>query len=397
MTYSSATGYARTVTRSTDLGVKPGRLPYLTIELTERCNNSCQHCFINRPAADGAAQAAEMDTDFVKKILLQAAELGCLAVRFTGGEPLLRADFIELYRFARRSGFKVTLFTNARLITPELAALLAALPPGKPVEITVYGMSAQSYEAVTGVPGSFAQFRRGIRLLHENRIPFVLKMAVLPANRNDVPAYERWLKEISHGEMQPVYILNLHQRARPDNPAKNLRIRRLRLSSDEAVNILSQAAGYEKEFLEFCSKFSGPQGGQLFTCGFGQSLYVDAYGCVQGCSSMRHPEMVYHLTQGTLEEALTRFFPQFYTLRAQNPDYLKRCAKCVLRGFCEQCPAQSWLEYGALDTPVEFLCRIAHAHARKLNLLTADEWAWEITDWQERLKRAGCAGEVPGS
>jgi hypothetical protein len=110
-----------------------GRRPLLgqlDIELTERCNNACIHCCINLPEDDVAARNREMDTDFVKDVITQAADLGCMTVRFTGGEPLLREDLTELYEFTRRLGMQVILFTNARLITSELAALLAKMPPG---------------------------------------------------------------------------------------------------------------------------------------------------------------------------------------------------------------------------------------------------------------------------
>ena len=89
------------------------RLEHLDIELTERCNNDCIHCCINLPAGDAEARAREMTTDQVRDILRQAADLGCMQVRFTGGEPLVRPDFEDLYLSARRLGMKVLLFTNA--------------------------------------------------------------------------------------------------------------------------------------------------------------------------------------------------------------------------------------------------------------------------------------------
>jgi len=45
------------------------------------------------------------------------------------------------------------------------------------------------------------------------------------------------------------------------------------------------------------------------------------------------------------------------------------------------------MEHGTLDTPVEYLCRVAHAQARNLGLLEKDEKAWEVKDWPERMKR----------
>jgi hypothetical protein len=51
------------------------------------------------------------------------------------------------------------------------------------------------------------------------------------------------------------------------------------------------------------------------------------------------------------------------------------------------CPAKSWAEHGTLDTPVEYLCRVAHAQARDLGLLQDGERSWEVTDWHSRVDR----------
>ena len=60
---------------------------------------------------------------------------------------------------------RVTLMTNARKLTPELASLLARMPPREPVEITAYGMCPESYAAVSRVAGAYDEFRRGLGLL----------------------------------------------------------------------------------------------------------------------------------------------------------------------------------------------------------------------------------------
>ena len=83
----------------------------------------------------------------------------------------------------------------------------------------------------------------------------------------------------------------------------------------------------------------------------------------------------------------TFFFPELRQTKAENPDYLDRCARCFLKGLCGQCPAKSWMEHGALDTPVEYLCELGHAQARYLGLLEDGEMAWEVGDWEERIKR----------
>lgn len=374
--------------RATDERIWKTRSPMigrLDIELTERCNNNCIHCCINL-AEDDAAKQREMSTEMVKRVLLETAALGTLTIRFTGGEPLLREDFCELYLFARRLGLKVLIFTNARLITPEIADLLARVPPLKKVEITVYGMTRKSYEAVSRVKGSYDEFRRGVDLLIDRKVRFVVKGAILPPNRGEIGMFEEWAMTLPEKEKPSSYSLLFNLRSRRDMPSKNRVIKRLRLSPEESVAFVSRdREQYLREMREFCPKFMHPSGDNLFSCGAGNGGCVDAYGILQPCMMLRHPDTVYDLRSGSFNDALTHFFPKLLKMKATNPEYLGRCARCFLKSLCEQCPAKSWMEYGTLDTPVEYYCTVAHAHALDLGLIREGERAWEIEDWKERI------------
>jgi radical SAM protein with 4Fe4S-binding SPASM domain len=140
------------------------------------------------------------------------------------------------------------------------------------------------------------------------------------------------------------------------------------------VVLARHEAVYRKDAAEFASKFMGPPGDQLFGCGAGCGVCVDAYGRIQPCMGLRAAELT--IPKGTpLRDALDTF-AHLCDLRATNPDYLQRCAVCFLKGLCEQCPAKSWAEHGTLDTPVEYLCEVAHAQARYLGWLGEKERAW---------------------
>jgi radical SAM protein with 4Fe4S-binding SPASM domain len=363
-------------------------LARLDLELTERCNNDCIHCCINLPQDEARARSRELTTAEIISILGEAAALGALSVRFTGGEPLLREDFVELYLGARRLGLKVLLFTNARLVTRELAELLARIPPLEAIEVSVYGMSRESYEAVSRVRGSYDEFRRGIGLLLEKQIPLVVKSALLPPNRKEVEAFEAWAATLPAMDGSPLYAMFFDLRGRRDSPAKNRLIRSLRVAPTDWVAMARRDRHYRQNVRQFCDQFMGPPGDRLFSCGAGHGTCVDAYGRLQPCLLLRHPDMVYDLKQGSLRDALTNFMPRLLAeTRAVNPDYLARCARCFLKGFCEQCPAKSWAEHGTLDTPVEYFCRVAHAQARDLGLLEEGESAWEVESWKERIAR----------
>ncbi len=361
-------------------------LTYLDIELTERCNNDCIHCCICQPKDDQSVRNRELQTDEIKSILSEAASLGTLCVRFTGGEPLIRKDFSEIYLFARNLGLKVLLFTNARLITLEIAELFSKIPPLDKIEVTVYGMSDQSYEAVTKRKGSYEEFKRGIDLLLQHNIPFVVKGAMLPPNRHEAEKFEEWAKTIPWMDKSPSHIISYTFRDRRDSEYRNYAIKSLRLSPEEIISILKlQGDEYYKEIRRFCQKFMGPCGDILFKCGAGHKPCVDAYGYLLPCLPLKHPDTSFDLKSGSLREALTDFFPKMRELRVANRDYLNSCAKCFLNGLCEQCPAKSWSEYGTLDTPVEYLCEIAHLQAKDLGLLEGNEKGWEVKNWRERV------------
>jgi radical SAM protein with 4Fe4S-binding SPASM domain len=285
-------------------------------------------------------------------------------------------------------GLRVILFTNARLMTPDLADLLARVPPLLPVEVTVYGMTAESYERVACAPGSFAELRRGVEALRARSVPFVVKGVVLPANREDVAAFTAWASAELGMTHPPGLVAFLDLRQRRDCDARNRRIRGLRLRPVEGLEILRRAAGDDRRAQrEFCARFMGAQGGRLFACGAGRSVAVDAYGRLQPCLALRAPELGYDLRHGSLALALRDFFPKLRALETCNPAYLERCARCFLKGLCEQCPAKSWAEHGTLDTPVEYWCDIAHEQARELGLLSLGEKAWQVTDSAARVAR----------
>jgi radical SAM protein with 4Fe4S-binding SPASM domain len=365
---------------------KGPELPHLDIELTERCNNNCIHCYINQPQDHRESIRREMSTLQVKHILDEAAAMGCLTVRLTGGEPLLRPDFKDIYLYVRKCGIKISLFTNATLITKELVDLFKKYPPGEPIEITLYGMTEQTYETISRVKGSFAAAMTGINLLVENCIPIILKSIRLQGGDDGIIEFQKFAEKYSVKGISGGISMDFNLRARRDSEEKNKRISRIRATPQETLAVLCRDKdAYLKGQKQFAEHFMHPGGDDIFSCGCGKGGSVDAYGKLQPCLLLRHPELVYDLDKGAIKDAINRFFPEVLHKKAENPHYRKRCAVCFLKGLCNQCPAWSFMENGTLDTPVEYLCEVAHEQARYLGLIQPEEKAWQIQNWQERI------------
>lgn len=361
-------------------------LQAIDFELTERCNNNCIHCCINEPQNSGEVMRRELSSQEWKHLLDQAANLGALTVRFTGGEPLLREDFADLYMYARRLGMRVMLFTNARLISVELADLFSRIPPLEAIEVTVYGMKEESYESVSRSPGSYLEYKRGIELLLEKKIPFIVKGVLFPQTISEMDEFFAWAKTIPAMRDLPSLAMFLELRHRRDSEHKNRRIAQLRIEPEKAMEILALKPDlYRRETSRFCMKFLDEPSKKIFTCNAGNKICVDAYGKIQFCLGLRHPQTTVDSRCCSLEEVLKVKVPQLRELVSGNPSFIEKCGRCFIRSLCEQCPVKSWTEHGDLDTPVEYNCRIAHEQAVYIGLLVRGEKAWKVRDWKKRL------------
>jgi len=343
------------------------------IELTERCNNNCTHCYINLPANDQDAKKRELSFEEIREIVDEAVEMGCLWWLITGGEPLLREDFTDTYLYLKKKGLLTSVFTNATLITPKLAGLFKRYPP-RDLEITVYAVTERTYERVTRTPGSFGAFRRGINLLQKENVPFTLKAMALRSNVNELEAIKDFCKPISKGPFR--FDPFLHLRLRPDGK-RNRQIKNERLSPEEIVRIelsdKERKSGLLKQICE--EKKIGQEtiyfhnDNHLFYCGAGKTSFtIDPYGFFKLCSSLSHPDCVYDLRKGSLREAWGKFIPEVRAMRTEDEECRKKCLSCPLINLCMWCPATAYVESGKLDRHIEDFCQIAHARAEALGL-----------------------------
>jgi radical SAM protein with 4Fe4S-binding SPASM domain len=320
-------------------------------ELTFRCNLRCAHCYCNLPLNDREAVEKELAIQKVFKIFDQMAEAGCLWLLITGGEPLLRKDFLEIYSYAKKKGFIITLFTNGTLITQEIADYLAEWPPFL-VEVTLYGATKETHEKVTGVPGSFLRFQRGIDLLLERKIPLGLKTMVMTLNHDGLWEIKEYAERSDvKFRFDPVLNPRLDGSKAPCS---------LRLSPEDVLKLDLADEKRAKEWKDFCEKFIGPpQSDGLFSCGAGVfTFHIDPYGQMSMCEMVRFKS--YDLRNGSFEEGWHQFFPELLALKPTG-DY--QCARCELISLCGQCPGWAWLENGNPELPVEYLCQLAHLRA----------------------------------
>src|SRR5665647_1783306 len=100
---------------------RPAAPFYVQFELTFACNHRCFFCYNEI----GGKTAGELSFDEITKILDQLQSAGVYSINFNGGEPLLRADFFEIARYAYGLGFDLHLNSNGTLIGEREAIAIA--------------------------------------------------------------------------------------------------------------------------------------------------------------------------------------------------------------------------------------------------------------------------------
>jgi len=335
------------------------RYPLLaTMELTERCNYDCVHCYINQPAANSAARTNELSTGQVKHILDQLAEAGTLFLTLTGGDPLIRSDFPDIYRYAIQRGLLVTLFTNGSLVTPKIANLLAEWRP-QAIEISLYGATKETYESVTRTPSSFKRSKRGIQRLLGIDLPVYFKTTLLTINRHELDE----MREFSKSFNVPYrYDGIVWPRLNGSWEAFSYQ-----LSPQELVSLDLE----QPERMEERARLADLSSGQriradfVYSCGAGlQSFHIDSAGHMSACMMSRNPS--YSLLEMDFQTA----WEKLGELRRIKRNLHTKCETCTLGALCAQCPGWSQIIHGDDETPVEFLCDLAHLRAEQLTHLS---------------------------
>lgn len=263
-------------------------------EVTCRCNLHCVMCYtdcFNEPERI----RQELSTAELLRIMEELAQAGCLELCLTGGEPLARPDFFQIYERAIKLGFLVTLFTNGTLITESIADRLATLPPHR-VEISLHGITEATFEQVTLGRGSFQRCRQAIAWLTERRIPLTLKSTALTLNRHEILPIKRYVETIE----SVGYKLGEEIRPALDGSGAPFRF----ALEPEALDELHQ---HDTQLLrEACQK----QIPDTRPCRSGmRRFHIDAYGFLQLCSGNR--AQGYDLRKGSFQEGFYGHLPSF--------------------------------------------------------------------------------------
>ena len=150
---------------------------------TNACNMYCDHCY--RDA--GCKAEEELSTAEAKTLLEQIARANFKIMIFSGGEPLMRPDIVELVAYASSLGLRPVFGTNGTLITLDMAKKLkeaGAMGMG----ISLDSLDKEKHNQFRKFPGAWEGAVQGMRNCRAAGLPFQIHTTVMEWNNHELEA-----------------------------------------------------------------------------------------------------------------------------------------------------------------------------------------------------------------
>jgi len=315
-------------------------------ELTYRCNFHCKHCYV----PEDYRKYGELKTKEVFLILDQLADIGCFYLGFTGGEPFMRKDILEILWYAKKSGFEIIIYTNGSLIDQKIARQLSLLRLNK-VDITIPGLSQKVFESISGVAGSRDKVFNAINSLHKENINLGFKSCVLKQNKNEISQIQKFAHSFAAAHRLDDMLMPSLDGSKEPFKCRGTLIKNLKLS-DRLL-----AKGHMRRTLDCTTQnpyvvdakqlpinqIANAQ--TLFKCGVGvNQAVITPQGELKMCLMIDSPkyEILSRKTsqRPSLEDAWKKLKEFVVSIK---PDKNYACNKCKFQPYCKWCPARGWL------------------------------------------------------
>ena len=310
----------------------------VVLELTYRCNLRCVHCYVD------VDKKNELTLEEWKEVIDQLKAAGTMYILFTGGEAMVRDDFLEIAAYARRSGFMVGLLTNCTLINPDMAQDIADMKPFA-VTTSLYGASAATHDSVTRVAGSFDRTIEGIKLLIDHGLILLVQTPVMKSNLAELTQIEKLVVKL--GAESSIDIGMVASKSGSDFP----------FQYEPCVEELARCGWQPGD----CS--TGQNGGPGL-CKAGKAM------CSVSPSGDVFPCLMFPLKLGNFKQ--TKFdimwsiepCAELRYLRSMRRTDLYACNQCNLATYCQRCTGIAYLESGCVNGPSSSACRQAQMRWR---------------------------------
>ncbi|HHT9125453.1 MAG TPA: 12,18-didecarboxysiroheme deacetylase [Candidatus Brocadiia bacterium] len=323
--------------------------PVVVWSVGQRCNLKCIHCYSQSKDIE---YPDELTTKEAKAMLDDLAEFGAPVILFSGGEPIMRPDLLELIAYAKDKGLRAVISTNGTLISEEKASAL------KNIGLSYVGISLdgikETNDRFRGVIGAFDAALQGIRNCQRVGIKVGLRFTINKRNAKDIPAIFDLIEEegiprvcfyhlvysgrgsklidedLSHEETRQVVDLIMDKTKDFHNRGKKLEVLTVDNHADGPyvyLRLLKEDPERAKEVYELLMMNEGNSSGKGIACiSWDGSVHADQFWRQYTFGNVRQRRFS-EIWTDTSNELMAK-------LKDKKP-YLKgRCAKCKWLNIC---------------------------------------------------------------
>ena len=324
-------------------GVREGIPVSGTFELTQRCNFSCEMCYVH----DCDQKTDPLSAEDWLNLARQAKDAGTVFLLLTGGEPLIRDDFEQIYTALIKMGFLISINTNGSLLK-KYTKLFDELPPAR-INVSLYGADNSSYKKLCRNE-AFDEVIKSVKQMKELGISIRFNTIFTPENISD---YQNIL-DISKNMAVPIKPTTYtYPSVRLGNANKDSRF-----SPEEAAEYISLIDEYrfDKDFqTEKLKKLlllpDGPKENKI-RCRAGRaSFWITADGIMRPCGMMPEPD------SRPLKDGFEKAWNDIKSATEQIR-LPQECLSCKYAGICNVCAAMCKAETDDFGKTPQYICRL---------------------------------------
>ncbi|MGL4731554.1 MAG: radical SAM protein [Clostridium sp.] len=307
------------------------------LHLTHKCNMRCIHCYM--------AAGNEMSNELSEKQWTNAIEKLSVVVKnteivFTGGEPLVRKDSINIMKYAKQNGHNVVLFTNGVLINEDNILELSKCVDE--IQVSMEGVTKECYEKVRG-KANYDRFINSLNLIKKYKIPLTVAVTIIPYNIEDIERnLVKLLEELNYDKIN----VRINAKLDKEGYAKNLPKEFFEDSNrieERATNIKNKLVqkGYVND-----NKYK--KNIHFYNCGIGCSITIDSNGEIYPCSKLS-------ISRGNIvNKNLQQLIYEFNKLNKDTEiNNMSLCKECELKYICSGgCRIDHYLKNGSYLKPI---------------------------------------------
>lgn len=301
---------------------------------TNACNMYCDHCY--RDA--GCPAEEELSTVEAKKMLGDIARAGFKIMIFSGGEPLLRPDIVELVVHAKSLGLRPVFGTNGTLLTLALAQKLKEAGT-MGMGISLDSLDKEKHDQFRRYPGAWEEAVRGMRYCREVGLPFQIHTTVMDWNASEVEAITDFA--VAEGAVAHHFFFLV-----PTGRAVGIEEESLRAEQYEEVltRIMRKQQTVGIELKPTCApqfmRIAKQMGVNLR---FGRGCLAGTSYCIIGPKGIVQPCAYLNIPLGDVRQTpfdeIWRSHEVFQTLRTL--EYKGGCGSCEYKKICGGCRARA--------------------------------------------------------